>query len=113
MAQQVSIENSIRMSLKLPIFTDSLPNGDYVAVSGDTIQFATGDSTKEHTIIINQDTGCEDLETFTSTIRLSSGIPIIEITHPEATITIDDSSEEECGKPRILPFIKKWSDFLF
>ena len=62
--------------------------------------FETGDITKTHRIQINDDNICEDQpnENFFSNIALESGIPDIFVTEPQATVTIDDSGEEECSK---------------
>ena len=71
-------------------------NEDYIAVSGETIQFNVGDTMKTHTITINQDMSCESTNVFFySTISLSSGISMIQ---PRVRVIIDDSGETECGK---------------
>ena len=64
------------------------------------ITFAAGDVTQTHRIIINDDNICEDQpnENFFSNIALESGIPDIFVTEPRATVTIDDSGEDECSK---------------
>ena len=69
-------------------------------MDGEIIQFNAGDVTQTHTITINNDNECEDdpNENFFSNIALNSGIPDITVTVPQATITIDDSGELECGK---------------
>ena len=65
------------------------------------MHFNKGDVTQSHTIIINDDSECENatIETFLSSITLDSGIPVIDINVSQATITIDDINEVECGKP--------------
>ena len=62
--------------------------------------FEAGDVTKTHRIIINNDYDCEKEpnENFFSNIALNSGIPDIFVTEPQATVTIDDTAEPECGK---------------
>ena len=74
--------------------------GDYGGVIGQIIQFNTGDTNQTHTIIIRQDDICEDdpNEFFFSNIQLDSGLPIINVIRPQATVIIDDSGEIECGK---------------
>ena len=72
-----------------------------MSVNGEIIQFNTGDTTKTHTIFIEQDQICET-EFFFSNIVLDSGIQPIQVIHPQANITIDDTSEPECGKDRQL-----------
>ena len=74
--------------------------GDYGGVIGQIIQFNTGDTNQTHTITIAQDDLCENdpNEFFFSNIMLDSGIPIITVTRPQATVVIDDSLELECGK---------------
>ena len=78
----------------------AVADGDYVPVAGDIIQFNAGDVTQTHTITINDDNECEENpnENFFSNIALNSGIPEITVTVPQATVTIDDSGEVECGK---------------
>ena len=62
--------------------------------------FEAGDVTQTHRIIINDDTECEtpQNENLFSNIALNSGIPDIFVTEPRATVTIDDTSESNCGK---------------
>ena len=76
----------------------AVADGDYVPVAGEIVQFNTGDITRTHTIIINDDIVCENNpnENFFSNIALDSGIPDITVTVPRATVTIDDSGEDEC-----------------
>ena len=75
-------------------------NNDYVPVSGQIIQFNRGDVSQTHTITINDDDLCEkdQNENFFSNIVLVSGIPDIDVTVSQATVTIDDTAESECGK---------------
>ena len=75
-----------------------------MSVNGEIIQFNTGDTTKTHTIFIEQDQICETdpIEFFFSNIVLDSGIKPIQVIHPQATITILDTLEPECGKDRQL-----------
>ena len=63
------------------------------------ITFEVGDVTQTHTIRINNDNICEDQpnENFFSNIALSSGIDV-SVTEPRATVTIDDTGEDECSK---------------
>ena len=53
-------------------------------MAGEIVQFYTGDVTKNHTIIINDDDECEKdpNENFFSNIALDSGIPDITVTVP-------------------------------
>ena len=69
-------------------------------MDGDTIQFNVGDVTQTHTITINDDDECEKdpNENFFSNITLDSGIPDISVINSQATVTINDTSEQECGK---------------
>ena len=66
-------------------------------MAGEIVQFNTGDVTKNHTIIINDDSECEKdpNENFFS---LDSGIPDITVTVPRAMVTINDTAQPECGK---------------
>ena len=63
-----------------------------------------GDVTQTHTISISDDDECENdpNENFFSNITLDSGIPDIAVTVPQATVTIDDSGEEECSEFTIM-----------
>ena len=69
-------------------------------MAGEIVQFNTGDVTKNHTIIINDDNECEKdpNENFFSNISLDSGIPDITVTVPRAMVTITDTAQPECGK---------------
>ena len=75
-------------------------DNDYVPVSGQIIQFNRGDVTQTHTITINDDNECErgQNESLFSNVSLDSGIPDITVSLPQATVTIDDTAEPECGK---------------
>ena len=75
-------------------------DNDYVPVSGQIIQFNRGDVTQNHTITINDDDECErdQNENFFSKVSLNSGIPNITVTLPQATVTIGDTAELDCGK---------------
>ena len=80
-------------------FTAVVDN-DYVPVSDQIIHFGRGDVIKTHTILINDyDDECEKdpNENFFSNITLSIRIPNITVALPQATVTIDDSAEPECG----------------
>ena len=73
---------------------------DYEAVVDDIIQFNTGDKYQTHTIFINDDILCElgeIPEFFLSNIVLDSGVLPINVIEPQATISIDDLQEPECG----------------
>ena len=85
--------------LYLYLYT-AVVNNDYVPVSGQIIQFNRGDVTQTHTITINDDDECErdQNESLFSNISLDSSIPDITVTLPQATVTIDDTAEPECGK---------------
>ena len=69
-------------------------------MSGQIIQFNTGDINQIHRINITQDEDCEDdpIELFFSNIVLDSGVQPIEVIRPEAIILINDTAEPECGK---------------
>ena len=69
-------------------------------VTDQIIMFEAGDVTQTHRIIIHDDTECEKEpnEILLSNIALNSGIPDIFVTEPQATATIDDTAEPECGK---------------
>ena len=85
----------------LPFLTHTaVVDNDYVAVSGQLIQFNAGDVIQMHTIDIIDDDECEKdpNETFFSDITLDSGIPEISVTVPRATVIINDTAEPECGK---------------
>ena len=73
-------------------------------MSGQIIEFNTGDINQIYRINITQDEECEDdpNEFFLSTLSLMSGVQPIEVIHPQANITIDDTLEPECGKDRQL-----------
>ena len=64
------------------------------------IQFNRGDVMQTHRIFINQDTEYEKHlnKSFSSKISLDSGIRLISITSPQATVTIDESEEVECSE---------------
>ena len=74
-----------------------------MALNSEIIQFNTGDINHTHTIIITQDSFCEidPNEYFFSNIILVSGIQPIQVTQPQANITIDDTVEQECGKSHL------------
>ena len=69
------------------------PNRDYNAISGNIIQFNTGDASKTFTITINQDSICEDdpNKYFYSTLSLVSPTHRIILSPPRAVIHINDS----------------------
>ena len=81
-------------------FNAAMADVDYVPVAGDIIQFSRGDVTQTHTITIDDDDECEKdpNENFLSIIALDSGIPDINVTVPQALVTINDTAEPECGK---------------
>ena len=61
--------------------------------------FEAGDVTRTHRIQIN-DNICENQpnENFFSNFALNSGIGDIFVTESQATVTIDDTGEDECSK---------------
>ena len=75
-------------------------DGDYDAVSDQIIQFNVGDRIQTHTIVINDDSLCEnETETLFSTISVGDSTEqFVHITQPQAAIVIDDSEEAECGR---------------
>ena len=101
MALPVSLKSNYSMCYVLYSKRTVVVDGDYQGVTGEIIMFEAGDVTQTHRIIINNDTECEILhenENFFSNIALNSGIPDIFVTEPQATVTIDDTAEPECGK---------------
>ena len=76
---------------------------DYGGVSGQIIQFNTGDVNQIHRINITQDEDCEidPIELFFSNIVLDSGVQPIEVIRPLATVFINDTLEPECGKSHL------------
>ena len=72
-------------------------------MSGQIIQFNTGDINQIHRINITQDEDCE-IEYFFSNIVLDSGVQPIEVIRPLATIFINDTLEPECGKSHLTSF---------
>ena len=102
MALQVCLNQSIMSCIHLlPFLTHTaVVDNDYVAVSGQLIQFNAGDVTQMHIIEIIDDDECENApnEHFFSDITLDSGIPEISVTVPRATVIINDTDEVECGE---------------
>ena len=88
------------MLLILTITGAGPPDNDYVAVSGEIVQFNVGDTFQTHTIIINNDMDCEDMpnEEFFSNIALYSGVQPINVINTNAIVTINDSGEAECSE---------------
>ena len=76
------------------------PDRDYNAISGNIIQFNTGDASKIFTITINPDSSCEDdpNEYFYFTLSLVSPTHRIILSSSRAAIHINDSLEAECSK---------------
>ena len=75
------------------------PERDYNAISGNIIQFNTGDGSKTFGITINQDSSCEDdpNEYFYSTLSLVSPTHRTILSPPRTVIHINDSLEAECS----------------
>ena len=75
-------------------------DGDYEALNNEIVQFNVGERMQTHTIIINDDTLCENTtETFFSSISPGKDIEhLVHLTEPTATVIIDDSEEDECSK---------------
>ena len=73
---------------------------DYQSVTDQIIIFEAGNVTQNHRLIINNNTECEKEpnKDFFSNIALNSGIPDIFVTEPQATVTVDDTAEPECGR---------------
>ena len=67
---------------------------------GHVIQFNAGDVSRTHTISIVDDYECEKdpNEYFFSNITLDGGAMLVTVTVPQATVTIDDSDQPECGR---------------
>ena len=78
-------------------FLSAVSPGDYVGVSGEIIQFNTGDTNKILIIAINDDQLCESVEYFFFNTTLVSGVPPIEV-FGYGRVGIYDSREPECGK---------------
>ena len=99
MALQVCLSLSYQSIIYQHVPHTAVADGDYEPVSSDLIQFNRGDVNKTHTISIDPDEECEDpSEFFFSNIKISTGIPTINVTIPQAKIIIEDRSEPECGK---------------
>ena len=64
------------------------------------IQFNMGETSVVHNITIINDDLCETEpdEFFLSDIVTVTGVGEINIVEPQARVTIEDASEEECGK---------------
>ena len=64
------------------------------------MQFNVGDTYQMHTVMINDDTDCEDMpnEEFYSYIALNSRVLPINVINSQSTVTIDDSEEAECSE---------------
>ena len=73
---------------------------DYGTVAGEIVQFNVGDTYQMHTVMINDDTDCEDMpnEEFYSYIALNSRVLPINVINSQSTVTIDDSEEAECSE---------------
>ena len=73
-------------------------DGEYEHGSG-IIQFDRGDVISTHTIVINDDSMCEKHldKYFSSHITLNSSSLYINVTVPQATVSIEDTEEKECG----------------
>ena len=78
-------------------FLSAVSPGDYEGVSGEIIQFNTGDTNKILIIAINDDQLCESVEYFFFNTTLVSGVPPIEV-FGYGRVGIYDSREPECGK---------------
>ena len=76
-------------------------------MSGQIIQFNVGDRIQTHTIVINDDSLCEnETETLFSTISVDNSTEqFVNITQPQAAIVIDDSEEAECGRFSAIMFL--------
>ena len=83
-----------------PTFSFTTLRVDYVPIDDQPIKFNIGDVTQIHRILIIQDTECEQHlnKSFSSNISLGGGNPVINITSPQATVTIDESEEVECSE---------------
>ena len=66
-------------------------------MNGGVVQFNEGETQKTHTILINDNIVCGE-QTFFSNIALNAGLQPIHIVKPQATITINDSNEEDCSE---------------
>ena len=99
---------------------------DYVVVPGQLIQFGIGDTSKDHTILIIDDSVVESDETFTSTLSIGSGQPAVIDTRTDfgatATITIKDddtantaptSADEHVEADEDMDYTFSSADFLF
>ena len=64
------------------------------------MQFNFGDTYQMHTVMINDDTDCEDMpnEEFYSNIALNSRVLPINVITSQSRVTIDDSGEAECSE---------------
>ena len=77
------------------------------------MEFAEGQSTRTFTISVINDTQCnkDPNKQFFASLSAIAGIQFINITVSEATITIDDSSEPECGQFSY-PYLVRYLKFL-
>ena len=77
----------------------AVADGDYVPVNDQILQFQRGDITKQFSININDDHVCEKdiYESFFSNIGIESNNADITVLQHQATITIVDSKEDDCG----------------
>lgn len=75
------------------------------------MQFNIGDTFRTFSIVLNDDSVCENEtnEHFFSFIQLGSGMQPIYIVQPNTTITIDDSEEAECRKIITINDLSLWS----
>ena len=66
-------------------------------MNGGMVEFNEGETQKTHTIIINDNVVCGE-QTFFSNIEINAGVEPIHVVKPQATITINDSNEEDCSE---------------
>ena len=83
----------------IPNLHSTVSPDDYVAISGQIIQFNVGDTSHTLTLSIANDGMCEtQTESFFVRISLVSSTGSITISPSETRVFIDDVNEPECGE---------------
>ena len=83
----------------IPNLHSTVSRNDYVAISGQIIQFNVGDTNHTLTLSIANDGMCEtQTESFFVRISLVSSTGSITISPSQTQVFIDDVNEPECGE---------------
>ena len=83
----------------IPNLHSTVSPDDYVAISGQIIQFNVGDTSHTFTLSIANDGMCEtQTESFFVSIALVSSTGSITISPSQAQVIINDVIEPECGE---------------